>query len=239
MKMSLFFGVVGVFWLLATGLYAADGVILLHGLCRSPESMEDMASALTDAGFITENIGYHSRTRSIQELSDEVIGEALANPEFIACPKIHFVTHSMGGILVRSYFDRHSFDRLGRVVMLAPPNQGSEVVDRLGDWYLFQKINGPAGSELGTDARSTPNRLGPVRFECGVIAGDRSINWINSALIPGQDDGKVAVERSRIEGMKEHLVVHATHPYIMKKNSVIALTLRFLREGTFNEESSP
>ncbi len=233
--MCLYFGV---FWLLATGLYAADGVILLHGLCRSPESMEEMASALVHAGFIVENTGYDSRTRSIQEMGDEVIGEALVSPRFLDCPKIHFVTHSMGGMLVRSYFKRHSFDRLGRVVMLAPPNQGSEVVDRLGDWYLFKKLNGPAGSELGTDAGSTPNQLGPVRFECGVIAGDRSINWINSVLIPGSDDGKVAVERSRVEGMKEHRVVHATHPYIMKNLSVIALTLRFLREGTFNEEAS-
>jgi triacylglycerol lipase len=223
---------------LSTAAYAADGVVLLHGLCRSSSSMVKMASALTEAGFIVENVDYPSRTASIQQLSDDVIGKALENPKLQACAKIHFVTHSLGGIMVRSYFKRRHFARLGRVVMLGPPNQGSEVVDKLGSWPAFQKLNGPAGGELGTGPDSTPNTLGPVDFELGVIAGDRSINWINSMMIAGKDDGKVSVERTKVTGMKEHLLVHATHPYLMKNKAVIENTIGFLKTGSFGQTDS-
>lgn len=215
-------------------LQAKEGVVLLHGLCRSDASMKKMDQHLRNAGYVVLNAGYPSRTATIETLSDDAIGSALENPALQACSKVHFVTHSMGGILVRSYFARHTFERLGRVVMLGPPNQGSEVVDGLKSWYVFRKMNGPAGAELGTKAGSTPNALGPVNFECGIIAGDRSINWINSlAMIDGKDDGKVSVERTKVEGMKEHLVVHATHTFMMKNKKVMESTLRFLKTGTF------
>jgi len=220
---------------LCTSAYAADGVILLHGLCRTNASMDKMAAALTEAGFIVENADYPSRTASIEKLSDDAIGKALDDPKFRECAKIHFVTHSLGGIMVRSYFQRHTLARLGRVVMLGPPNQGSEVVDELGAWSLFSRLNGPAGGELGTGVCSTPNLLGPVAFELGVIAGDRSINWINSLMIEGNDDGKVSVARAKVDGMKEFLVVHVTHPYLMKDDVVIENTIAFLKTGEFSK----
>lgn len=228
------FLVVVFLFLFAFPLHAQDGVVLLHGLCRTDSSMRKMEVSLQEAGFVVENVGYPSRTASIEALSDDAIGAALKSEKLKECPKIHFVTHSLGGILVRSYFARHTFDRLGRVVMLGPPNRGSEVVDSLKSWTLFQKLNGPAGNELGTEAGSVPNALGPVNFECGVIAGDRSINWINSlAMIDGRDDGKVSVERTKVAGMKEHLVVHTTHTFMMRNKKVIAATIRFLKAGSF------
>ena len=214
---------------------AKEGVVLLHGLCRSPASMSKMAAALTRAGFVVDNVGYPSRTASIDKLSDAAIGRALATPRLAGCSRIHFVTHSLGGILVRDYFSRHAAPLRGRVVMLGPPNQGSEVVDKLGSWWLFKKLNGPAGAELGTGQDATPNRLGPVKFELGVIAGDRSINWINSLMLDGRDDGKVSVERTKVAGMKAHLVVHATHPYLMKNAKVIEQTIAFLQSGAFRQ----
>ena len=217
----------------ALSMAANDGVILLHGLCRSSGSMKKMANALSAAGFAVANYGYASRTADIRSLADLAIGQTLSSPKLQSCPRIHFVTHSLGGILVRSYFTRHPQDRLGRVVMLGPPNQGSEVVDALKAWRLFRWLNGPAGAELGTDVESTPNRLGPVDFQLGVIAGDRSINWISSLMIPGKDDGKVSVERTKVAGMTEHLTLHSTHPYLMKNREVIDRTVRFLKEGSF------
>lgn len=214
--------------------YAQEGVILLHGLCRTKSSMANMEKALQAAGFIVENIEYPSRTAGIDQLADATISNALARATFRNCRRIHFVTHSLGGILVRSYFSRHTNPRLGRVVMLGPPNQGSEVVDNLGSWWMFRKLNGPAGNQLGTGTNSTPNRLGPVNFELGVIAGDRSINWINSLMIHNRDDGKVSIERTRVQGMKEHLVVHVSHPYLMKREKVIEPTIRFLQTGSFS-----
>lgn len=219
-------------------LQAQDGVVLLHGLCRTKSSMNKLEAALQGAGFCVKNVDYPSRTASIEQLSDEAIGKALESPKLKECGKVHFVTHSLGGILVRSYFKRHNFTRLGRVVMLGPPNQGSEIVDKIGSWKAFRMVNGPAGGELGTGSDSTPNQLGPVQFELGVIAGDRSINCINSTMIKGKNDGKVSVERTKVAGMKEHLVVHSTHPYIMKDRLVIENTIRFLKTGTFSKPTA-
>src|SRR6202167_1388243 len=158
---------------------AQEDVILLHGLCRTSRSMVKMERALTEAGYKVRNVDYPSRTASVEKLADNAIGKAVADCEQDGAAKINFVTHSLGGILVRSYLARHTISNLGRVVMLAPPNQGSEVVDKLGWVFLFKWINGPAGNELGTDKNSTPNQLGPANFPVGIIAGDRSINWIN------------------------------------------------------------
>lgn len=219
-------------------LQAQDGVVLLHGLCRTKASMRQMEAALQKAGFCVENVDYPSRTATIEQLSDAAIGNALESPKLKGCAKVHFVAHSLGGILVRSYFKRHNFTRLGRVVMLGPPNRGSEVVDAFGTWWLFRKLNGPAGGELGTGSDSTPNKLGPVEFELGVIAGDHSINLINSMIIKGSDDGKVSVERTKVDGMKEHIVVHSTHPYLMKNEDVIENTITFLQTGSFHNPAA-
>lgn len=210
-----------------------EGVVLLHGLFRTSGSMDQLAGELSKEGFIVVNQSYPSRSATIEELSELAIGEALKNPKLEGCPKIHFVTHSLGGILVRYYFKDKQPEQLGRVVMLGPPNGGSEVTDKIGHWKLYQKINGSAGNELGTDPNSTVNQLGKVNFECGIIAGDRSINGINSQMIKGKDDGKVSVENTKVEGMKEHITIHATHPYLMKNKHAIAHTIRFLKQGTF------
>lgn len=195
--------------------------------------MRKMAAAVEHAGYVTWNIDYASRIAPIEVLSEKAIGEALAACRNRGATRVHFVTHSLGGILVRSYFARHRHEPVGRVVMLAPPNQGSEVVDRLRSWWLFRLMNGPAGSELGTDATSVPNVLGPARFELGVIAGSRSVNLILSRFIPGQNDGKVSIERTKLAGMTDHLVVAATHPFIMRHPEVIRQTLHFLKTGAF------
>jgi hypothetical protein len=201
--------------------------------------MSDMEAYLSQDGYVVLNCDYQSRTDSIESISYKTIGGALQSEKLMGCKRIHFVTHSLGGILVRSYFSRKTDARLGRVVMLGPPNKGSEVVDKIGIWRVFKFLNGPAGNELGTHDQSVPNQLGKVSFELGVIAGDRSINWINSLMIQGPDDGKVSVERTKVEGMKEHIVVHTTHPFMMKNKRVLRCTLSFLRSGTFNVTESP
>jgi triacylglycerol lipase len=217
---------------------APETVILLHGLCRTSHSMAKMEHALTDAGYRVQNVSYPSRTASIQKLADDAIGKAVADCQRNGATKIDFVTHSLGGILVRSYLARHSLPELGRVVMLAPPNQGSEVVDKLGWTFVFKWLNGPAGDELGTGTHSTPNQLGPVNYPVGVIAGDRSINWINSLLIPGADDGKVSIERTKLAGMSDQIVIHTAHPFIMKNREAIRQTIQFLRSGAFDHANA-
>ena len=211
-----------------------EHVILVHGLWRSSRSMAPMQEALERAGFVVLNIDYPSRDASIEELSEETIGPAIEQCVKKGATKVHFVTHSLGGILVRSYFSRRPADIVGRVVMLGPPNKGSEAVDAFGEFPLFDSIMGPAARELGTHAESTPNILGKPAFDVGIIAGDRTLNLVESAIIPGRDDSKVSVERTKLEGMTDHVIVGASHPFLMSHPRAIRQTIQFLAIGSFD-----
>jgi triacylglycerol lipase len=230
--------ILGLALALAAPLPAAppDHVILLHGLARTSASMTPLALALRHSGYVVHNVDYPSCTAGIRELAEEFVGRAVNAAREAGATRIHFVTHSMGGILVRAYLVNHKLPELGRVVMLGPPNQGSEVVDRLRSWWVFRAMHGPAGSELGTDADSVPNRLGPVNYSVGVIAGRLSINWLNSLMIAGPNDGKVSIERTKVAGMSDHLVVATTHTFIMRNRTVIRQVRQFLANGKFTHE---
>ena len=207
-------------------------MILLHGLARSDRSMRKLETALLEKGYSVQNVSYASTRKTIEQLAEEAIGQALK-----LCPpdrKLHFVTHSLGGILVRQYLSHHEIDNLGRVVMLGPPNKGSEVVDKLRDFPGFHFINGDAGLELGTGESSVPNRLGAANFDLGIIAGTRSINLILSRMIAGVDDGKVSVERTKLEGMHDHLEMEVTHPFMMRNSKVIEQVIHYLETGRFS-----
>lgn len=208
-------------------------VILLHGLARSERSMRKMQAALEKEGFGTCNIDYPSTEFPVEVLLFEHVLPAIRACLPAREVKLSFVTHSLGGILVRLLMERAPPPNVDSVVMLSPPNHGSEVVDRLGGLWLFQAINGPAGLELGTGADSLPVRLGRARFRVGVITGSRSINLILSAIIPGADDGKVSIVNARLDGMQDFLVVPTSHPFIMQNNQVIGQTLTFLQTGRF------
>jgi pimeloyl-ACP methyl ester carboxylesterase len=221
---------------------ASDCVILLHGLIRTPHSMAAMTDYLDDAGFTVANTGYPSRDHTIEDLAPMALGEGIA-----ACRRLtaaspdadfHIVTHSLGGILTRVYLRDHPLPELGRVVMLGPPNQGSEVVDNLRDVPGFDVMNGPAGAQLGTDPQSVPRTLGPVHFELGVIAGTGSLNPLTSTMLPDADDGKVSVAATRVEGMKDFIMLPVTHTFMMRDSEVLRQTLHFLTEGHFDHDAA-
>ena len=205
--------------------------ILLHGLARSDSSMEKLAESLRQENYQTVNVDYPSRDYPI-----EVLAEATIAPALEQCSDdkgINFVTHSLGGILVRHYLSNHEIPNLERVVMLGPPNQGSEVVDEMKSFPGFHFINGDAGMQLGTGELSIPNQLGKAEFDVGIVAGTKSINWILSWIIPNTDDGKVSVERTKLEGMNDHIEMKVTHPFMMKNDEVIAQVVHYLKNGTF------
>ncbi|PTB85832.1 alpha/beta hydrolase [Pseudidiomarina aestuarii] len=212
---------------------SAGNVVLLHGLARTAGSMDSMEKHLNKAGYKVCNIDYPSRKHRIENLTSEFVVPEIQQCFGDVLTPLHFVTHSLGGIIVRQLAVEHQQIKIGRVVMLSPPNQGSEVVDKLGTWGLFEWINGPAGKQLGTTEDAIPNQLGPATFELGIITGNRSINLILSTLIPGPDDGKVSIKNARLDGMQDFLVVEQTHPFIMANDTVQSQTLHFLQNGTF------
>ncbi len=226
-------GLTGVLLLASGSVQAADCVVLLHGLIRSASSMERMQDALERAGFATVNVAYPSRDKTIEELAPLAVGEGLDGCREDGTERVHFVTHSLGGILVRQYLADREIPELGRVVMLAPPNQGSTAVDKLRNVPGFDWMNGPAGAQLGKDENSVPLKLGPATFEVGIIAGSRSIDPVTSAILPNPDDGRVSVEDTKLEGMADFVVVDHSHAFIMRMRKSIELTLRFLEHGSF------
>jgi len=208
-----------------------EDVVLLHGLARSAWAMRPLASTLEQAGYRVHNLEYPSTESTPAELVAHLHGELQR-----CCAdatRLHFVTHSLGGILVRAYLAEHELPTLGRVVMLAPPNHGSEYVDALGDWKLFPMILGPTAIELGTGAQSLPNRLPVPDFELGVIAGTGGLNWLGDAVIDGPNDGTVGVDSARIEGMRDFLALDVSHTFIMREPAVAEQTIAFLRNGHF------
>ena len=220
------------FWACVTYLSASEKVFLLHGLARTSRSMRPLEDKLISQGYTVVNIDYPSRKHPVTQLSRTVratITRHLMSP----AEPFHVVTHSMGGIILRHIQRTNPLVTLERVVMLSPPNQGSEVVDKLGAWKLFDLINGPAGQQLGTADSGFIQTLGDVDFELGVLTCDRSINPLLSLLIPDKDDGKVSVERAKVKGMKAFKVIHATHPLIMRNKEAHENILAFLQSGVF------
>ncbi len=223
----------------------------MHGLGRTRFSLFRLGLALKPR-YQVINLGYPSRKHSIERLAELAIEPALNLCK--NAPKVHFVTHSLGGILVREYLRKHDtvvddarpenhrkIENLGRTVMLGPPNQGSELVDFfLGTPILsslYRTLNGPAGTQLGKTRDSKPNTLGSAAFEVGVIAGNQSNNPAFNRIMRGPHDGKVSVESSRLDGMSDHLIMNVDHTFIMQKHSVIKQIQHFLEFGEFHRNN--
>jgi len=225
---------------------AIDTVILLHGLGLGSWAMARLESRLRADGFRPANLTYPSRTMPVERLAGEWLPERWNERGATEGARTHFVTHSMGGIVLRTWL-RDEMRRnggqppegLGRIVMLAPPNQGSEVVDRLRQFPPFRWFTGVNGQRLGTGADSLPLALGPWpdSVELGVIAGDRSLNPLFSAWLGGNDDGKVAVSSTLIDGMADHLVLSHSHTWLQWRADTARAVVCFLHHGRFAQNT--
>ena len=214
----------------------AECVVLLHGLGRLSNSMSELETKLAPAGYYVSNIKYPSRSYPIDVLALDAIGRGLAQCRSEGPGEIHFITHSLGGILLRYYLSENTISELGRVVMLGPPNQGSEIVDGLLPLPGFGFIGGPAGVALGTGPGSIIDRLGPVEFDLGIIAGSTNINPLEFLFIAGPSDSIVSIESTKVRGMNAHMVLPVTHTFMMRNNEVIEQAIHYLKTGSFIPE---
>ncbi|MDZ7722322.1 MAG: alpha/beta hydrolase [candidate division KSB1 bacterium] len=207
-------------------------VVLVHGLRANSSFMHKLQDMLVDSGYHVLNLDYPSSKYKIQALADTAIGVALEECKS-ECDTVHFIGHSMGNALIRYTLQKPHPCRVHRIVMIAPVNQGSELVSRLNWVPLFAKLNSPAGMQLGSRKDSFVNSLPPLEHETGIIAGSRSINPVASLIIPGKDDGRVSIENTKEKGMNDFIIVPANHHVITKKDSTINCAVRFIQHGHF------
>jgi pimeloyl-ACP methyl ester carboxylesterase len=219
-----------------TGIASAqDGVVLLHGISRTSRSFRKMQRAIEAAGFLTLNVGYASRHKRLEMLAKDIHPAVSRFADSIE-GSTHFVCHSMGGLLARVYLSQQRPVRLGRVAMLGTPNAGSEIADSLKNFIFYRAFFGPAGQQLVTHRDPiTEILLPPVNYPVGIIAGNRSIDPIASTLfLRGPNDGRVTVENTKLEGMADHIVVGASHPWLVRHDVAIDQTIAFLKRGRFS-----
>ncbi len=209
------------------------GVILLHGLARTRRSMRPLANYLRRCGYLVVNIGYPSRKYRVDDLARPAILPAISQLRRADVSTIHFVTHSMGGILLRSFLTAEVLPEPGKVVMLCPPNQGSELVDRFRSYSWFRLFFGPAGCQLGTAPTDLPSRLGICNRPLGIIIGNRPATSLLSRFFPGPNDGKVSVARAQLSGMQDFLIMPYGHSFIMNRRPVHEQVVCFLENGRF------
>jgi pimeloyl-ACP methyl ester carboxylesterase len=210
-----------------------EGVVLLHGIGVGSWSLKRLERSLQRRGFATLNLDYASRKKPLEALAEEIHAPIAAFAQLCDGP-VHFVGHSMGGLLTRVYISKHRPARLGRVVMLGTPNRGSEVADLLKHLSIYRAVFGPAGLQLSTTQDPVLAALPSPDYAIGIIAGCRTIAPIASAFIlPRPNDGRVSVASSKLADMADHIIVKASHTGLPSHAAAIEQTIAFLREGRF------
>jgi pimeloyl-ACP methyl ester carboxylesterase len=208
-------------------------VVLIHGLGRGRSIMDKMADGMTNNGFSPSALDYPSLGRTPEEILVDVTKKIKAVTSDTA-RTIHFVGHSLGGLLIRAYLDSNRIPHLGKVVLIGSPSKGTPLVDYFRDAWMM-KLAGPIAASLGTDTNSFPHTLRPPYYPVGIIAGI-STTFSNEDFIPGDDDGIVPVESTKIEGMTDFLLVKVSHSSLPKDGLVIQQTIEFLKNGKFTKK---
>lgn len=208
-------------------------VVLLHGLGRSPFAMKPLAWQLERAGLRALNVGYTAARRPLAETITHIVERLDAELAHVKGP-VHFVTHSLGGILVRAYLAARP--RAGaRIVQLAPPNQGARIAEALRSVAIARGILGQTLHDLGIEAEGAP-RLRLPRLEgvdVGVIAGGRGGPRGFGPWLPEDNDMVVCVRETWLPEACDWILVPRLHTFIMNAKDVHENVLTFLRDGRF------
>lgn len=211
-----------------------EKVVLVHGYGRSPAAMKAIAEYLEDAGYQVYRLGYSSMTRDIEGVKREVFRKA---DKFIANTddRVHFVGHSLGGLLVRSYLDQRNLSQLGNVVIMGSPNKGTPLVEHLKDKWYFS-LGGPVATSLSSKGSKFLQSLKAPYYRLGVIAGvvDRAGD---EGIIPGQDDGIVPLESALVAGARDTIVLNVSHYMMRSDKRVLQQMLHFIKKVSFDHRS--
>jgi pimeloyl-ACP methyl ester carboxylesterase len=210
---------------------SGKAVIEIHGITKSSKTFNAMYPALEKAGYMPVPFDYPSTRIDIAQAAgylDRVI-QSLRGVE-----EIDFVVHSMGGLVVRSWFQNHDDLRVRRLVMLGTPNRGAEMADMLRRNAAYRLIMGPAGQQLVTGNNSPIAGLPIPPCEFAVIAGGRGSDGYNP-LVPGDNDLIVSVESTRLAGASDFLMVRAMHHFLTSNPEAIDATVRYLQTGHFRK----
>lgn len=204
-----------------------ESIILVHGLWMKGAEMSLLRWRLRRVGYRVYQFSYRSvarelgeNARRLHEFVRQVEGET-----------VHFVGHSLGGLVVRRLFHDFPEQRSGRIVTLGSPHAGSYVANRLSRSGLMRKM-------LGCSLTPLSGELFPWHSEreLGSIAGSLSVGagWFVRDLAK-PNDGTVAVEETRLAGMTDHCVVHASHMGLLFSRIAAGQVIYFLRHGHFRQ----
>lgn len=212
-----------------------EAVVLLHGIFRSSKAMCRVQERLEKDGYLVVPFDYPS-TRVDIATSARMLGQVVKSLEGVE--KISFVTHSMGGLVVRSWLGQGGDDRARCLVMMGTPNKGAEVADILRDWHLYRLILGPAGQQLVADQSGVIAKLSVPEIPFSVIAGGKGTPDGYNPLIPGDDDGLVAVSSAILEGAEDSMTLPVLHSFLPFNAAVIDAVSLYLKTGSFREDGS-
>jgi esterase/lipase len=225
-------------------------VIILHGILLGKWHLANLARYLTKQGYKVINIGYPSTKYPLEKLVNIVAQDITSKLTEIAVNNksseytVNFIGYSMGGLILRAIFNssnnHHNNDNnniirknLGKVLLLATPNHGSEVADFFKNNWLYKKIFGPAGRQLTTDQTDIQHLFTTIDYPLGVIAGNISLNYFFSKLINQPNDGKVSIASTKVDGMQDHITLPASHTWLPYNKKVQYQTVYFLQHGKF------
>lgn len=216
---------------------SGEVTLLIHGILRHSRSLGKVQTALEKAGLQPEPFDYPS-TKAPLDSAVDYLASTLENlgPEVT---RINIVVHSMGGLLVRTYLKQYgekADPRIHRLVMMGTPNHGAQMATILRDLGAFKMIFGPAGQQLVDAEDGFISELPTPPFEFAVIAGSRGNSKGWNPLIPGDDDGTVTVESTRLPGAKDFRTFVTSHALMLFRRDVADAAVRFIQTGSLHED---
>ena len=216
--------------ILSTKVFSMQYLILIHGINDTSKGFKKMEQHFSSQ-YKVININYPSLKYSIVDLSNKYLTPVMN--KISKSDTINIVTHSMGAIILRQYLNEKYPKNIGRIIMISPPNHGSEVADFFHTLFLYKKIYAKAGSSLSKDGLQKLNLPDSIGYNYGIIAGTGTLLPFFSIFIKGKDDGKISINRTKLSDMKDFITLHYSHDFIAKKKKTIKYTENYLKYGKF------